>query len=155
MSLNFTFFKKKYCYFISTLTVFATSILLLSLQKKNLRFFISVKTHLIKKKEVKSYLWSIIQTFQTKTAHSVTGGHGEGQRDLRYFLPGSPLPARLGMVWACSKLTTLFRAVGSSSWHQDSSNSHSGFIRRKVTWLTKVPVWKNKDSMRGLQPNIS
>lgn len=60
------------------------------------------------------------------------------------------------MVWACSKLTTLLRAVGSSSWHHDSSNSHSGFIRRRVTWLTKVPGMKEqKKSMRGLKPNIS
>lgn len=49
------------------------------------------------------------------------------------------------MVWVCSSVTALFTATDSSSWHQDLSRTHSGFSRRRVTWLTKVPVLKRRD----------
>lgn len=55
-------------------------------------------------------------------------------------LPGSPLPTLLVMVWLCSRVTALFTATDSSSWHHDLSRAHSGFSRRRVTWLTKVPI---------------
>lgn len=61
-------------------------------------------------------------------------------------LPCSPLPPLLVMVWLCSRVTALFTASDSSSWHHDLSRAHSGFSRRRVTWLTKVPVSKRRDS---------
>lgn len=63
----------------------------------------------------------------------------------RITLPGSPLPTLLVMVWLCSRITALFTASDSSSWHHDLSRTHSGFSRRRVTWLTKVPVTKRRD----------
>lgn len=63
-------------------------------------------------------------------------------------LPGSPLPTLLVMVWLCSRVTALFTATDSSSWHHDLSRAHSGFSRRRVTWLTKVPVSKRRNPKR-------
>lgn len=63
-------------------------------------------------------------------------------------LPGSPLPTLLVMVWLCSRVTALFTAKDSSSWHHDLSRAHSGFSRRRVTWLTKVPVSKRRNPKR-------
>lgn len=60
-------------------------------------------------------------------------------------LPGSPLPTLLVMVWLCSRVTALFTATDSSSWHHDLSRAHSGFSKRRVTWLTKVPVSKRRN----------